>query len=249
MLGALLLLLGGAEASACDAVPAAPKIPMPTEFSCPVGATASASDGSAKNTGIECISRDGKPTGDTFNLDGKSGLMVHPLGLSLAWADGVVSWWQQRPSGHRVTYEAGRPSKVEHYVGGDLQCAKHFDGARLVRSFEGGKWSWLDKKGRAIDPKTPLEKSEIASVMKEHTPEVQLCYESRLHEVKGEFHGTLALTVEIENGDAKSVKISEDTLRDPPVADCVAARVAAWKFRPSTEAVEVTFPFVFKERR
>src|SRR5438128_1290018 len=138
MLAAVLLVLG-AESSPCDATPPAPPIPMPSEFQCPFGATASAS-----GTGIECIARDGKNTGDTFAIDGKTGLMVHPLGLTVAWAEGGVSWWQLRPTGHRVSYERGKPTRVEHYVGGELQCAKYFEGARISRRFEGGKWSWLD---------------------------------------------------------------------------------------------------------
>lgn len=247
MLAAVVLIQLGAEAAvapACETVPPAPKIPLPSEFACPGGATSSAS-----GTGIECIARDGKPTGDTFAIDGRTGLMVHPLGLSVAWENGAVTWWQLRPTGHRVTYDAGRAARVEHYVGGELQCAKHFEGARLMKRFDEGRWSWLDKQGRAIEPKAPLERAEIASVIKEHQPEVQLCYEARLHEVKGEFHGTVAVTVDLEGGEAKNPTVSEDTLHDPPVSDCVVARVASWRFRPSTEAVQVVFPFVFKERR
>ncbi len=235
-----LLLVLGAEASPCDAAPAAPKVPMPSEFQCPGGAT---------QTGNDCIGRDGKPTGDTFVLDGKSGLMVHPLGLSVAWADGAVSWWQQRPTGHRVAYEGGKPVRIEHYVGGDLQCAKHYEGARLIKQFRDGQWSWLDKQGKAIDAKLPLEKADVAFVMREHAAEVQLCYEARLREVKGDFRGNVAFRVEIAQGAVKAVKIAEDTLHDPPVTDCISARIAEWKFRVANDEVEVTFPFVFKERR
>jgi len=239
MLLALLLVLG-AEASPCDTVPAAPKVPLLSEFQCPGGATLE---------GTDCISRDGKPTGDTFAVDGKNGLMVHPLGLTVAWADGAVSWWQQRPSGHRVAYEAGKPVRIEHYVGGDLQCAKHYEGARLVKQFKAGQWTWLDKAGKAIDPKVPLEKADLASVMREHAAEVQLCYEARLREVKGDFRGQVAFRVEIAQGAVKSVKAVEDTLHDAPVTDCISARIAEWKFRVANEEVEVTFPFVFKEHR
>jgi hypothetical protein len=218
--------------------------PKASEFSCPGGATATPG-----KTGIECIGRDGKTTGDTFAVEGGTGLMVHPLGLTVAWENGAITWWQLRPSGQRVVFEGGRAARIEAYEGGDLKCARHFEGTVLVRRFEDGKWVWLNKDGRPIEPKMPLDRSEISLVLKEHQPEVQLCYESRLHEIKGDFHGTVAVSVAIENGEAKTVAVSEDTLHDPPVADCLAERVRSWKFRPSSEAVDVVFPFVFKERR
>src|SRR3954469_5903145 len=137
MLWLVLSVLGG---SPCDSAQPAPRVPLPSEFLCPGGATAQAS-----GTGIECLGRDGRPTGDTFAVEGRTGLMVHPLGLSLAWDNGVVSWWHLRPTGQRVAYEGGRPTRIEYFEGGELQCAKHFEGARLSKRFDDGKWSWLDK--------------------------------------------------------------------------------------------------------
>ena len=84
--------------------------------------------------------------------------------------------------------------------------------------------------------------------MREHAAEVQLCYEGRLREVKGEFRGNVAFKVEIVLGVVKSVKVVEDTLRDPPVTDCIAARIKDWKFRVAIDEVEVTFPFEFRPR-
>jgi hypothetical protein len=243
VLTAALLAVITAQPS-CDSVPAAPKIPMPTEFACPAGATASTT-----KTGIECIARDGKATGDTFALDGKTGLMVHPLGLSVAWADGVVSWFSQRPVGHKVAYESGRVQRVELYEGDELKCARHFTEGRLSKRYDLGKWTWLDAKGRVLEASAPLDKAELTQVLREHQAEVQLCYESRLHEVKGDFRGTVSLTIEIEAGHVTKTKVNEDTLHDPPVTDCVTARVQSWQFRPSSEGLEVTFPFVFKEGR
>src|SRR5687767_951422 len=121
----------------CDAAPAAPAIPMPTAFQCPDGATAE-----PRGTGVECVARDGKLTGDTFSMEGKTGLMVHPLGLTVAWTDGAVSWWQLKPVGHRVVYEAGKVARLEHYAGGDLGCARHYEAGRLIRRFDAGKWTW-----------------------------------------------------------------------------------------------------------
>ncbi|MBL8954362.1 MAG: AgmX/PglI C-terminal domain-containing protein [Myxococcaceae bacterium] len=237
---ALLAVILTADGSPCDAAPPAPKVPMPSEFQCPVGAT---------QQGNDCLSREGKPTGDSLTLDGKSGLMVHPLGMSVAWSDGVISWWQQRPTGHRVVYEGGKPMRIEHYVGGDLQCARHYDQGRLVKRFDDGKWAWLDKQGKPIDTKVPLEKSDLGAVMREHAAEVQLCYEGRLREVKGDFRGNVAFKVEIVLGVVKSVKVVEDTLRDQATTDCIAGRIRDWQFRVALDEVEVTFPFVFKERR
>ncbi|MBK7863368.1 MAG: AgmX/PglI C-terminal domain-containing protein [Archangiaceae bacterium] len=240
----IALLLLAADPSPCELVPKAPPIPRASEFECPGGATASAS-----GNGVECIARDGKPTGDTFAIEGKTGLMVHPLGLSVSWSEGGVTWWHQRPSGHRVVYEGGKLARIEHLTGGELNCARHYDGAKVFKRYDDGKWTWLDSKGKAIGLKAPLERGEMAQALKEHQAEVQLCYEARLREVKGDFRGKIGVSVSIENGEAKNVSVVEDTLRDPPVSECLVARLQAWRFRPSEEAVEVVFPFVFKESR
>ena len=50
--------------------------------------------------------------------------------------------------------------------------------------------------------------------------------------------------------DRRHLQLANEDRRNILLApECLRQRVSEWKFRPSSEAVEVTFPFVFKERK
>src|SRR5438094_277190 len=59
--------------------------------------------------------------------------------------------------------------------------------------------------------------------------------------------GKRELLMTTKKGEVNQVQPIEDTLHDPPVSDCIVARINDWKYRPANEEVDVAYPFVFKE--
>jgi hypothetical protein len=228
--------------SPCDAAVTAPAIPLASQFDCPKGAERVEDDGL-----LVCRQKDGKLTEDSFG----KGILTHANGLSMAWIGSQVLAFGQRkkgqPVGDQLAYDAqGRLLKHELYdVRGGLVCARHYREGKLVRSAEGSTWHWFDAQGKAVGPAVPLSGEEIRATISEHQNEVRLCYEKRLAEVKGPLQGEVEMELDIKDGDVSNVRVAKDTLHDGAVTDCVALKVAKWKFRPSAEEATVAFPFVF----
>src|SRR5581483_10051441 len=103
---------------------------------------------------------------------------------------------------------------------------------------------WFDAQGRAIPSSAPLEADEIRATLAEHTNEVRFCYEKRLGEVKGALKGEVEMEFDVKDGEVSSVRIAKDGLHDSGVTDCLALKIAKWKFRPATEETTVAFPYV-----
>jgi hypothetical protein len=236
---AALVVLAG---SPCETTPPVPAVPLASQFECPKSTERVEDDGL-----LVCRQKDGRLTEDSFG----KGIITRSEGMAMAWIGSQVMAFGQRhkglPVGDQVIFDPqGRVAKHELYdVKGNLVCARHYREGRLIRSAEGTTWHWYDAQGRAVGPQVPLERDEITATLTEHQNEVRTCYEKRLAEVKGVLKGEVEVEFDVRDGDVSNVHIAKDDLHDSGVTDCIAARIAKWKFRPATEETTVAFPWVF----
>lgn len=104
----------------------------------------------------------------------------------------------------------------------------------------------FDTPQRRIRKKGRLSKEAIARVVRQHTREIQHCYEKSLlrdNRLKGKIilEWTIATT-----GRVTLVRTRFNSLHAPQVAMCVSARIRAWTFpRPQGGFVVVEYPFIF----
>jgi hypothetical protein len=243
-----LLLLTLVAADPCETPATVPAIPMARDFHCPPGAEAF-----DKGEGlVACRRSDGLETGDVMYRKGKSGSVFHPSGLNIGWEGEMVRFFRTEKSGMPVGAwvvrdGAGRVTRYEmRDEGSQLVCGRYYEGGRLTRRADGDKWTWLDEKGQPLKLSEPLKAAEILAVVNEHRDEAQLCYEQRLKEVSGELRGEVTVEFEVKDGAVTQAELKGDRLHDAGVTDCLMARIKSWAFRPSTEAANVAFPFVFK---
>lgn len=93
-----------------------------------------------------------------------------------------------------------------------------------------------------------LDKDLIMQVIKANQSQIRFCYEVVLQE-KRSLAGKVAVAWTIApDGSVQSATVTEDTMGDPRVAECVVARVLRWTFPEPFGGgiVNVTFPWLFK---
>jgi hypothetical protein len=238
MLWVLVVVAG----SPCETTPAKPAIPLASQFECPKNSERVETDEL-----LVCRQKDGRLTDDSFG----KGIVTRSEGLAMAWIGAQVMAFGQRhkgqPVGDQLIFDTqGRVTKHEFYdAKGALVCARHYREGRLVRSAEGRDWHWFDAQGKAIPPTQELSADEIRATLSEHQNEVRFCYEKRLQEVKGRLEGQVEMEFDVINGEVSNVRVAKDGLHDTGVTDCMALRIAKWKFRPAQEEATVSFPYVF----
>ncbi len=93
-----------------------------------------------------------------------------------------------------------------------------------------------------------LDKDVIMKVIQANQRQIRVCYEIALQE-KPALAGKVAVAWVIgPDGSVPLVNVTEDTMGDPRVGECVVARIRRWVF-PKPEGggiVNVTFPWLFK---
>jgi TonB family protein len=93
-----------------------------------------------------------------------------------------------------------------------------------------------------------LDKDVIMKVTKANQSQIRFCYEVVLQE-KRSLAGKVAVAWTIApDGSVQSATVTDDTMGDPRVAECVVARVLRWTFPEPVGggSVNVTFPWLFK---
>lgn len=92
-----------------------------------------------------------------------------------------------------------------------------------------------------------LSRREVWEIIQSGSKKIQTCYETVLKEKPG-ISGkvTLRWTIRID-GSVSDVKIYEDTIEDPRVAECIVSVVEEFRFpRPNGGEAQVVFPWLFK---
>ena len=90
-----------------------------------------------------------------------------------------------------------------------------------------------------------LDRDVIRRIVRAHINEVRHCYNQGLSRDPS-LGGRVAINYTIgADGKVPSAVVSETTLKDPEVGNCVAQAVRRWTFpKPKSGTVEVTYPFV-----
>lgn len=94
----------------------------------------------------------------------------------------------------------------------------------------------------------PLSKDDIRRVIRQHTREVQHCYEKELVKQQA-LAGRLVVRFTIGgDGKVRAARLTQDTLASPAVGRCVVRRVLTWRFPAPLGGgiVNVSYPFVFR---
>lgn len=93
-----------------------------------------------------------------------------------------------------------------------------------------------------------LTKEEVARVIHSHMQEIRYCYESAIIK-DATLAGKLLVDFKINgNGVVPNAAISEATLHDAQVTNCLVGKLKTWKF-PNPRGgvmVAVSYPFIFK---
>jgi hypothetical protein len=96
-----------------------------------------------------------------------------------------------------------------------------------------------------------LDKSVIAAVIQNNLGQIKYCYERQLV-AEPELFGKVVMTWQIiGSGAVESPNVKQTTLNSPPVEQCMAMKIAGWKFpQPKNGSkVTVTYPFLFKSTK
>jgi TonB family protein len=95
---------------------------------------------------------------------------------------------------------------------------------------------------------SPLDREVIARVIAAHRGQARFCYEHRLQR-RHDLEGRVLLTFVIgPDGRVLRASVSESSLGDTEVEDCLVQRVSSWRFPAPTGGgtVEVNYPFNFR---
>jgi TonB family protein len=95
-----------------------------------------------------------------------------------------------------------------------------------------------------------LSKASIGKVIKQHWNEVKSCFERELNKDPKCLHGTIVLKFAInEAGKVSQASVSETTMNNRKVEDCIVQRALQWTFPAPTggRAVQVTYPWTFNQ--
>ncbi len=126
----------------------------------------------------------------------------------------------------------------------------------------GGRGGYGDSAGRlggkvehevTIRPGSPLimgslDKEIIRRVIKQHISQIRYCYERELQRTPGLF-GKVATKFTISaSGSVQSAQVSESTLKNRAVEQCITARIRTWKFpKPKGGGIVIVkYPFILK---
>ncbi len=90
----------------------------------------------------------------------------------------------------------------------------------------------------------PLDPDIVRRIVRAHINEVRYCYNQGLaRDPRAE--GRVVVDFEIRlTGDVETSKITESTMTDPQVPECIAKAVRRWKFPRPKKLVQVSYPFV-----
>jgi hypothetical protein len=93
-----------------------------------------------------------------------------------------------------------------------------------------------------------LDREVIAAVIRDHLGQVRYCYERQLA-ASPDLYGKLKVRFTIDaNGEVDSQSVSQTTLKNSLIEDCILRRIATWKFpkpKGGTKVI-VSYPFLFK---
>lgn len=93
-----------------------------------------------------------------------------------------------------------------------------------------------------------LDREVIAAVIREHLGQIRYCYERQLA-ASPDLYGKLKVRFTIDaNGEVDSQSVSQTTLKNNMIEDCILRRLATWKFpkpKGGTKVI-VSYPFLFK---
>ncbi|MBM4395397.1 MAG: AgmX/PglI C-terminal domain-containing protein [Deltaproteobacteria bacterium] len=100
-----------------------------------------------------------------------------------------------------------------------------------------------DRNGRADEGRP----DEVANrIVRRHSAAFRACYERALKTASPDLKGRVVLRVAVApSGAVTHASIADDTLGDPPTADCIVRRARAMRFPAREDAVTLTLPLVF----
>ncbi|MBI5527545.1 MAG: AgmX/PglI C-terminal domain-containing protein [Deltaproteobacteria bacterium] len=95
-----------------------------------------------------------------------------------------------------------------------------------------------------------LDSGKIASVIKSRTRSIQDCYEKEIKK-SPKLAGKVAVRFTIgEDGKVSKVRIENNSMGEPAVAECILSRLPHWRFpKPAGGSVTVSYPFAFPPDR
>jgi len=112
----------------------------------------------------------------------------------------------------------------------------------------GSSKDWVNLDTFAATVQEGLTKDEVGEVIHKHMKEVRYCYESAMMRAP-DLEGKLVVAFTIGRaGSVKTSAVSNTTIADARMNDCVLTRLAGWKFPQPKGGVEVavSYPFLFK---
>lgn len=117
-----------------------------------------------------------------------------------------------------------------------------------------GSWGLLTLSGSALatgskETEGTLDKEAIQSVVHKNRDAIRSCYEFAVAK-NPKLSGTIVVAFKIgETGATSGVEISEATLTDEQVQQCVVAAISKWSFpAPTGGSVHVHYPFLFTQQ-
>jgi hypothetical protein len=90
-----------------------------------------------------------------------------------------------------------------------------------------------------------LQPEDIKRIVQRETPAVESCYQHNVNASRPEDRIKVTWVIGA-SGRPSDVRIEETTIQAPGFHTCLVATIMSWKFPASTEAVEVSFPFIFR---
>lgn len=116
-----------------------------------------------------------------------------------------------------------------------------------------GSWALLTLSGSALATGTKetegtLDKAAIQAVVHQNRDAIRSCYEFAIAK-NPKLSGKIVVAFKIgETGATSGVEISDATLTDEQVQQCIVAAVSKWSFpAPTGGSVHVNYPFLFTQ--
>jgi outer membrane biosynthesis protein TonB len=135
--------------------------------------------------------------------------------------------------------------RAEAGISGGIQVGNlawgHTGGALVASATGAGETS-----ARAPAAPSARTQASLLAVVRRNAPGIQFCYDRELESTPGLRGKVVAVITVAPSGEVVEARLGTDTLGSASLADCMLARIRAWRFPPADEG-RVTFqaPFVF----
>ena len=112
----------------------------------------------------------------------------------------------------------------------------------------GNSKDWVNLDTLAATVQEGLTKDEVGEVIHRHMKEIRYCYETAMMRVP-DLEGKTVVNFTIgRQGSVRASAVSNTTISDPRLNDCVVSKLAGWKFPQPKGGIDVavSYPFLFK---